>query len=1063
MNQGSSWLFASNNHFQEAQLLSSAEELWRPKGNDPIAGRSHKLSKQTTHSCNIKLKQEVNAGFNCKSEAAAMECPHTYHPKLDTLAKFWKRVQETSLQAFTHVRWNPSESHWYFPVCKSHILQAVLRKALASGEGDTEFTNMKRGPEADSSALYVFSIDSALEYQLTPGERDFLKTLNLEDFITSNSWGVLHTQLVTEAIATLAQDTFLATVKGEKVQIIAENWREQFRQTFHLNQRKAQPVTKKWQLMELFPTAKEAKEDDTVRISDCQHPSARRPLRLLSSLLCLNPTHQNHIALSFVEMVVSALNGEGVDWPQEFYHELTEELTALHEKHSATKVKVEKTSVGPHITLILRAKGVLDIREELEAGYRSEKALTLEEQLPNPKKSKTKEAKEVPEMQPTIRVIPSREKGIAVEPAPQPTTTVYSVAAQPAAASSPKAVILETSEKRAPPNALPAMVEQIVQAHRRLENLLISFTIKAPHSLVNKVSSEFFKIQREATLREDGDEPPENCSDVLLKSQGIQLNNLAKQLENAESLNVVNIETIFNLQEEVIAVQNKLARAEEEVLILKGQKRREIVTETNCVSLTEQITKLEARLTNAEELIDLYVENSFEMQTLLDDQEKEMTSLQIDIQAITDRGHKELNTLQEKLMLAEEEVLGLKGQKGEALHRIGQMQQMLDTQTKQMQDKDEEIIDLNNHFTNMNNLIERQDALDLRRKGDITRLESQITDYQKEIAHLTTDNHKLTAEIAAGKSKRHLPRTSHTSKSIPDPAHPITGKEDQALAAGVASKLLHELRRDLARSQQEKADLARKLLQQQEKDERNIVPQTHTHPSTEIYQQMMAHTKPSESIMQCHRIYGGLNLILSNVPLLKTGCNLAFDQVQEIWSQANAAARDTLVFMWCLGDLKTPLGTMEMLTGSPPFYIKRYILRCIKLLCQHHTMASLPREPLPTLRSYPHGQHHFIKKLQQTKIESFRRAMSTLAAEDTAICFEAVQQYQALRNQDPKPTLQPTLSELKDFVNSALEAQQSTLTNKKFGAITSGTLLFRPRSHNLNPEADLQSMGTCFL
>ena len=486
---------------------------------------------------------------------------------------------------------------------------------------------MKRGPEAESSALYVFSIDSALKYQLTPGERDFLKTLNLEDFITSNSWGVLHTPLVTEAIASLEQDTFLATVKGEKIQIIAENWREQFRQTFHLNQREAQPVTKKWQLMELFPTAKEAKTDETVRISDCQHPSARRPLRLLSSLLCLNPTHQNHVTLSFVEMVVSTLNGENVDWQQEFYHELTEELTALHDKHSAAKVKVEKTSVGPHITLILRAKRILNIREELEAGYRSEKALTLEEQLPNPKKSKTKEAKGVPKVQSTIRVIPPREKGITADSAPQPATAVYSIAAQPTTA--PKRVVLETTKKRQPPKALPAMVEQICQAHRRLENLFFSFTSKAPQKLLNQVNNQFFKIQREAILREDMEKPTDGCSEVLLRSQDIQIRNLTTQLGNAESLNEVNIETISHLQEEVIAVQNKLAQAKEEVMVLKDQKGGATVTETS--SLIAQVTKLEARLTNAKELNDLYVENSFETQTLLADQDKEMTRLKTEI------------------------------------------------------------------------------------------------------------------------------------------------------------------------------------------------------------------------------------------------------------------------------------------------------------------------------------------------------------------------------------------------------------------------------------------------
>ena len=495
--------------------------------------------------------------------------------------------------------------------------------------------------------------------------------------------------------------------------------------------------------MELFPTAKEAKTDETVRISDCQHPSARRPLRLLSSLLCLNPTHQSHITLSFVEMVVSALNGENVDWPQEFYHELTEELTALHDKHSAAKVKVEKTSVGPHITLILRAKGILNTREELEAGYRSEKALTLEEQLPNPKKTKTKEAKGVSEVQTTIQLIPSQEEKMATGLQPQMATPVYSVTPQPAETTSgwPRRVVLETTEKRQPPNALPAMVEQICQAHRRLENLLISFTVKAPPNLVNQVNTEFFKIQRETTFREGREEPPDNCSEVLLKFQGIQLKHLTKQLENSDSLNEVNIEAIFHLEEELATVQHRLEQSQEEILSLKGQK-------------------------------------------------------------------------------------------GETLGKMTTLQQVIDEQAQQLKNKDAEITKLKDRITEMNSMMERQDRLDVHRKSETTQLESQIADYQKEIAHLNTENHRLSAKITAGEERKHLPRSRPTSEHAMDPARPITGREDHTLTAGVASKLLNELRRDLVKNQQEKADLARELLNQQEKCGQHTLPQTVIHHST---------------------------------------------------------------------------------------------------------------------------------------------------------------------------------------------------------------------------------------
>ena len=915
---------------------------------------------------------------------------------------------------------------------------------------------MKRGPEAGQEVLYAFSIDPALKYQLTPGERDFLKKLNLEDFISSNSWGVLHSQLVTEAIAALDLDTFFTTVKGEKVQLIAPDWREQFKHIFQLTKKEAHPVTRKWELTELFPTLKENPDKETVRISDCQHPGARRPLRLLSSIFCLNPTHHNQITLAFVEMIVAALNGQESDWPQEFYHEITEELTTLHSKHLAKKVKVEKTSIGPHLTLILKAGGVLNIREELEAGYRSEKALTLEEQRPTPKKSKTLEAEHEPETQTTIRLKSTRPEAPATEP--RETAPVYSVTTQPTAAPSAapaRGVILETTEPRQPPKVLPAMVEQIRQAHRRLENLMFAFITKAPPKLVNHLNNEFFKVQRTATLAERKKGHATEGSEVLLKFQEVQLQNLTQQLSNSDSLNDINTEATFRLEEELATFRNKWEQAQEEVSTLKEQKGEVLAQLSNLQA------KLEARLTNAEELIDLYVEQSFETQTLLADQEKEVASLNADLKTATHRNQEEVNTLQEKLAMAKEEVLGLKGQKGEALHRISQLQQVIDAQKQQLQDKDEEISDLGNHCEDMDGVIKKQDALDIRRKDDLTRLESQVTDYQQEIEQLKEENHKLKAQISAGEGKTHLPAYRGNLDPGRSSTHPIMNRERHTLTAGVANKLLNELRGDLARTQHENSDLAQQLLKKHDESGENTIPYTSIQPKIEIVQCILKHTEPFDSIMQYHHVYGRLNLLLNNLPLLKAGCKLEFAQMKEIWNQANAATRDTLVFMWCLGEIKTPLGVMEMLTASPPFYIKRYILRCIKLLAQHRNMARVPRESLPTLKSYSHGQFHLIRRMQQNYTKDFNKALSTLAAEDTAICFEAVQHYQAVANQHP--TLQPNLSQVKDFVNGALEAQQSAISHRYFGALNSGTILFQPRSQSSSQQSSPKSMGTCFL
>lgn len=229
------------------------------------------------------------------------------------------------------------------------------------------------------------------------------------------SWGLLHPQLVKEAIASFEPTTFLATVKGESMAIIAKNRRKQFKQVFHLGSKEKHQVTREWTLTEFCPSLKEnADKQETLRIADCQYPGAKRPLRLLSSLFFLNTTHQHHIATSFAELILVAVNGQPMDWPQEFYYKITEELLPLHSKHRATKVKVGKTSIGPHVTLILKAAGALNIREELEVGYRSPKALTVAEQVPHPKLKKSKHVQGV-ETQPKTRVLSPPNLKVPVE------------------------------------------------------------------------------------------------------------------------------------------------------------------------------------------------------------------------------------------------------------------------------------------------------------------------------------------------------------------------------------------------------------------------------------------------------------------------------------------------------------------------------------------------------------------------------------------------------------------------------------------------------------------------
>ena len=236
-----------------------------------------------------------------------------------------------------------------------------------------------------------------------------------------------------------------------------------------------------------------------------------------------------------------------------------------------------------------------------------------------------------------------------------------------------------------------------------------------------------------------------------------------------------------------------------------------------------------------------------------------------------------------------------------------------------------------------------------------------------------------------------------------------------------------------------------------------------TQPKNEVYHQIITHTAPLESVMQCHRAYAGLNLLLSGLSLLQAGCRLDSEQAKRIWDKADAIAKDTIAFMWCLEELKMPLDTMEVLSACPSFYIKRYVLRCIKILAPHLREPEILKEPLPTLRSYSHGQYHLIRNLQKGKPDWFQQALKTLAAEDVTVCYEAIKLYQDMANRHQYLPLSPTVQQLKQFATSTFDEQQNTMSKKRFGTINSGTFLIPPRESNHPQAHEQESMGTCFL
>lgn len=148
--------------------------------------------------------------------------------------------------------------------------------------------------------------------------------------------------------------------------------------------------------------------------------------------------------------------------------------------------------------------------------------------------------------------------------------------------------------------------------------------------------------------------------------------------------------------------------------------------------------------------------------------------------------------------------------------------------------------------------------------------------------------------------------------------------------------------------------------------------------------------------------------------------------------------------MWAVGDIKLPLGSIEVITRSPPFFIRRYILWNIAFLAQHHinhVKGNSLSHKLPSLRPYTHSQKGEIVKLQHQNKEIFQKAVNALRGEDTSICFEAVRRHQYLVEHHPNRSTPVALFQLKEYVTQTLDDQQSAITTRRFGTINHGTIL----------------------
>ena len=312
----------------------------------------------------------------------------------------------------------------------------------------------------------------------------------------------------------------------------------------------------------MFPSLKATSNgQETVKVTDCTYPGAKKPFRVLSSLFCLNTTGHDHISIPFAELILAVLNGNTIDWVEEFHQELQDEFVKLHQKHSQDQVKVERTAIGPHLTRILKAVGVMNLRHEAEAGfhtvspssaYKPLKKRCTNKDTPSkdPQEGSLAAPPKPPTLQATVRVVQNKVIDLEEEPSDSKTP--------PQSTDRPQSVVIEIEEPWQVPDDIPHLVQQITQAHRRLENLLTKFTSKAPPRVMQNIEHQFHKVQRSEVLQEkskSGKNNPEIGSLVA------QIGRLKEKLADKELIDLY-IENSFE-------VQTQLAAKEEETNRLK--------------------------------------------------------------------------------------------------------------------------------------------------------------------------------------------------------------------------------------------------------------------------------------------------------------------------------------------------------------------------------------------------------------------------------------------------------------------------------------------------------------
>lgn len=193
-------------------------------------------------------------------------------------------------------------------------------------------------------------------------------------------------------------------------------------------------------------------------------------------------------------------------------------------------------------------------------------------------------------------------------------------------------------------------------------------------------------------------------------------------------------------------------------------------------------------------------------------------------------------------------------------------------------------------------------------------------------------------------------------------------------------------------------------------------------------------------------------MLKNGLPYIQPGLRLNQEEFKALWKQAQPEAKDTLAFMWAIGEVALPLGAMEVVTASPSFYISRYCVRAMDQIANHHrkyyTNPHFKTE-LPTSPSYGEKEITTVHNSIAKSREEHEDAMRTYEKEDLILFKEArrFQQWLKKYHADSFPLEFFDIS-LQNFATRAIKDYEHTVAKRNCLLHTNDIILLLP---SLNP------------